>query len=123
MIGKCPFCGKSLELGDELQEGQHILCPYCNKKFVFNRRPESPKPTRVSVPQRTVEPKGAGRGYMLWRIFKAFICTVLWLLWVGSLLARFVDAPATDTVVGSMLSIRAILLFFLAAWFSKNCVD
>lgn len=31
----CLHCGAAIEVPDEIVNGQHILCPYCNKKFSF----------------------------------------------------------------------------------------
>lgn len=31
----CPFCGSSMEIGVALTAGQHVICPYCEKKFVY----------------------------------------------------------------------------------------
>ena len=31
----CQHCGQVLEVYDEIADGQHILCPYCNKKFSY----------------------------------------------------------------------------------------
>ena len=32
---RCPLCGEEIQLPEEVQEGQHILCPYCNQKFSY----------------------------------------------------------------------------------------
>ena len=31
----CPFCGSSLEADVALTTGQHVVCPYCEKKFAY----------------------------------------------------------------------------------------
>jgi hypothetical protein len=47
MTIKCPYCGNTLELqdGEALVTGQHVLCPFCNQRFVFG---ESPRRESVS---------------------------------------------------------------------------
>lgn len=32
----CLHCGETIEVPDEIVDGQHILCPYCNKKFSYS---------------------------------------------------------------------------------------
>ena len=32
----CFHCGEALEVHDAIVDGQHILCPYCNKKFSYS---------------------------------------------------------------------------------------
>jgi len=36
MTINCKICGKTIELPIELAEGQHVLCPYCGKKFSYS---------------------------------------------------------------------------------------
>ena len=31
----CQHCGQVLEVHDDIADGQHIICPYCNKKFSY----------------------------------------------------------------------------------------
>ena len=40
MIIRCPICGKHLELpdGETIEDGQRVLCPFCNEKFYYNSR-------------------------------------------------------------------------------------
>ena len=121
MISKCPLCGKEIEVSEELQEGQHVLCPYCNQKFAFGRNSEQRKPTRVSVPQRKAQSKGARCAWLAWCYFKCLVGGVLWLVWLVNLFDAF-SYGTVDNVIKALMSIRVILIFFVAVWFSKNCV-
>jgi TM2 domain-containing membrane protein YozV/DNA-directed RNA polymerase subunit RPC12/RpoP len=40
VIIKCPICGEHLELpdGETIEDGQRVLCPFCNEKFYYNSR-------------------------------------------------------------------------------------
>lgn len=31
----CPYCGETCETESDLQEGQHVLCPFCGQKFSY----------------------------------------------------------------------------------------
>jgi len=31
----CPLCEQEIEVENKLQDGQHIICPYCEKKFTY----------------------------------------------------------------------------------------
>lgn len=33
----CPYCGEICETESDLQEGQHVVCPFCGEKFVYVR--------------------------------------------------------------------------------------
>ena len=35
MLIKCLYCGEVIETMEELVNGQHIICPFCNKKFAY----------------------------------------------------------------------------------------
>lgn len=32
---QCPHCGETCETESDLQEGQHVLCPFCGQKFSY----------------------------------------------------------------------------------------
>lgn len=55
----CPYCGNLLELQDgvSLAQGQHVLCPFCNQKFVYDERPrrESASEERLNCSPRAFE--------------------------------------------------------------------
>ena len=36
MIINCELCGQEIEVPDELVDGQHVRCPYCDGKFSFS---------------------------------------------------------------------------------------
>lgn len=36
---QCPNCGEDLETPCEIEEGQHILCPFCSVKFEYRAKP------------------------------------------------------------------------------------
>lgn len=36
MIINCELCGQEIEVPDELVDGQHVRCPYCEGKFSFS---------------------------------------------------------------------------------------
>ncbi len=50
----CPVCGTNLELPYNIQEGQHLQCPDCNKKFVVHDGIATP--LMYFTKRRTVEP-------------------------------------------------------------------
>ena len=35
IVFNCPCCGKECESEEEIQVGQHVLCPFCGEKFSF----------------------------------------------------------------------------------------
>lgn len=36
MTLKCPLCGEVCEIDVEVTEGQHVLCPFCERKFTYS---------------------------------------------------------------------------------------
>ena len=32
---QCPYCNQECETSDELADGQHVVCPFCNETFVY----------------------------------------------------------------------------------------
>ena len=36
MCTTCPICYHKVEADAELQDGQHVVCPYCKSKFEFH---------------------------------------------------------------------------------------
>ena len=34
----CPYCGETCETESDLQEGQHVLCPFCGQKFSYQSK-------------------------------------------------------------------------------------
>lgn len=49
MTGKCPFCGEAIETDIEVTVGQHVVCPWCERKFSYGEPRE--KPARIEVPK------------------------------------------------------------------------
>ena len=47
---KCPLCGKVIETTVEVSVGQHVVCPWCERKFSYGISQE--KPVRIEVPDR-----------------------------------------------------------------------
>ena len=41
---KCGLCGKDIVVEDDLADGQHIRCPYCNETSEYHR------PSRIELP-------------------------------------------------------------------------
>lgn len=35
LVFNCPHCGKQCETEEEIQIGQHVVCPYCERKFSY----------------------------------------------------------------------------------------
>lgn len=53
---RCPLCGEEIQLPEEVQEGQHILCPYCKQKFSY-QTDDSALPEQESIANSGAEPK------------------------------------------------------------------
>ena len=49
MTIRCDLCGGEIVVGDDLADGQHVRCPYCNGKFPYRR------PARIVVQTEAVE--------------------------------------------------------------------
>ena len=49
MKTNCPYCGKTVETDFEVAIGQHVICPWCERKFSFGEPRKSP--ARIEVPK------------------------------------------------------------------------
>ena len=45
----CPYCGEAIEADIDVAVGQHIVCPWCERKFSYGEPRK--KPTRIEVPK------------------------------------------------------------------------
>ena len=62
MTIKCGVCGEALEADIELEEGQHVICPYCNSKFSYHEPVPVLKPARAMKPaHRQASARNVGR--------------------------------------------------------------
>ena len=48
MIIECRSCKAQLEVPDEISDGQHIICPYCNCKFSYTKERNMQNPPKAS---------------------------------------------------------------------------
>lgn len=53
MKTNCPYCGKIVATDFEVAIGQHVVCPWCERKFSYGEPQE--KPARIEVPKVTDE--------------------------------------------------------------------
>ena len=77
MIIRCANCNREIEAG-AVANGQHVICPYCGTKFSYEM--ESPKPSRIRIPDRLSIRQQAGKiaeKKVLTRISKKLIVTLL----------------------------------------------
>ena len=62
MTIKCGVCGEALEADIELEEGQHVICPYCNSKFSYHEPVPVLKPAWAMKPaHRQASARNVGR--------------------------------------------------------------
>lgn len=54
---RCPLCGEEIQLPEEVQEGQHILCPYCEQKFSYQIDDSALQEQESIANSGVVEPK------------------------------------------------------------------
>lgn len=62
LVFNCPHCGEQCETEEEMQIGQHVVCPYCERKFSYGEeqgkecvcsRDTEERPARVA-PNRSI---------------------------------------------------------------------
>ena len=78
-VVRCPICGNSAKVYEELQGGEQLDCPYCNRTFTYGRkkdvstqevRPANSAPQRVDLPSA-----GGGTPIQpgIWNMLQKFI--------------------------------------------------
>lgn len=63
-VVRCPICGNSAKVDEELQGGEQLDCPYCNRTFTYGRKKgvSAPEVKHESTPPQRVNLPGAGMG-------------------------------------------------------------
>lgn len=107
MIMNCPHCGNAIECDFDLVCGQHVLCPYCEMKFVYDNDHSA---SENASARGTVVTRRKIGGRTAIALFAAAIvmvvvapCVIMCMRWIGSPADKRVtiDANQSDEVLAA----------------------